>query len=164
MAGADLVEVDALSRPSQNPHDVELRPSLMAKLRRADVSITNGLELDIWADQLARGSNNPHVMVGGPRPDRCLHRSTCPRGAGDPRGPLDGRRAPAEESALLPGSPDDGDRDGQYHYGTCPGGRPSTAPPSNRTAKRSSPASGSVQSLGEGAGAFKGTRVVVFHN
>jgi ABC-type Zn uptake system ZnuABC Zn-binding protein ZnuA len=64
--GGDLVEVDALVRGTQNLHDVELRPSLMARLRRADLFVTNGLELDYWADALARGSNNPRVMAGGP--------------------------------------------------------------------------------------------------
>jgi ABC-type Zn uptake system ZnuABC Zn-binding protein ZnuA len=64
--GGDLVEVDALAKSSQNAHDVELRPSLMAKLRRADLFVTNGMDLDIWADALARNANNPRVMFGGP--------------------------------------------------------------------------------------------------
>ena len=44
--GGDLVEVDALARGSQNPHDLEVRPSLMVKVRRADLLVTNGLDLD----------------------------------------------------------------------------------------------------------------------
>jgi zinc/manganese transport system substrate-binding protein len=60
----DLAEVDALARANQNPHDLEVRPSLMVKVRRADALVLNGLELDDWADVVARGSNNPIVIPG----------------------------------------------------------------------------------------------------
>ena len=42
--GGDLVEVDSLARGTQNPHDIEVRPSLMVKLRRADLLVRNGAE------------------------------------------------------------------------------------------------------------------------
>src|SRR5688500_16819299 len=64
--GGDLVEVDSLARGTQNVHDVEVRPSLMLKLRRADVLIVNGLELDSWADVVVQGANNPKVVRGAP--------------------------------------------------------------------------------------------------
>jgi ABC-type Zn uptake system ZnuABC Zn-binding protein ZnuA len=64
--GGDLVEVDALARGSQNPHDLEVRPSLMLKLRRADLLVQNGLDLDGWADAVIRGANNPRVIPGAP--------------------------------------------------------------------------------------------------
>jgi zinc/manganese transport system substrate-binding protein len=64
--GGDLVEVDALARGNQNPHDLEVRPSLMVKLRRADVLVMNGLELDQWAEVVVQGSNNPKVIPGAP--------------------------------------------------------------------------------------------------
>jgi zinc/manganese transport system substrate-binding protein len=64
--GGDLVDVDALARPSQNPHDLEVRPSLMVKLRRADLLVVNGLELDQWAEVVVQGANNPAVGPGGP--------------------------------------------------------------------------------------------------
>jgi zinc/manganese transport system substrate-binding protein len=60
----DLAEVDALARANQNPHDLEVRPSLMVNVRRADAMVLNGLELDDWADVVARGSNNPNVIPG----------------------------------------------------------------------------------------------------
>lgn len=63
--GGNLVDVDVLARGSQNAHDVDVRPSLMVKLRRADLAITNGLELDFWADALIQASNNPALMLGG---------------------------------------------------------------------------------------------------
>jgi zinc/manganese transport system substrate-binding protein len=62
----DLAEVDAMARPNQNPHDLEVRPSLMVKVRRADAMIVNGLELDLWADVVAQGANNANVMPGAP--------------------------------------------------------------------------------------------------
>lgn len=64
--GGDLVEADSLARGTQNVHDVEIRPSLMLKLRRADVLIVNGLELDAWADVVVQGANNPKVVRGAP--------------------------------------------------------------------------------------------------
>jgi ABC-type Zn uptake system ZnuABC Zn-binding protein ZnuA len=64
--GGDLVDVDALARPSQSPHDLEVRPSLMVKVRRADLFVVNGLELDQWAEVVVQGANNPAVGPGGP--------------------------------------------------------------------------------------------------
>lgn len=64
--GGDLVEVDALARGSQNPHDLEVKPSLMVKVRRADLLVINGLELDQWAEVVVQGANNPKVVPGAP--------------------------------------------------------------------------------------------------
>ena len=64
--GGDLVEVDALARGSQNAHDLEVRPSLMVKVRRADLLVVNGLELDQWAEVVVQGANNPKVIPGAP--------------------------------------------------------------------------------------------------
>jgi zinc/manganese transport system substrate-binding protein len=64
--GGDFVEVDALARGNQNPHDLEVRPSLMVKVRRADVIVMNGLELDQWAEVVIQGANNPKVNPGAP--------------------------------------------------------------------------------------------------
>lgn len=65
-AGGDLVEVETLARGTQNAHELEVRPSLMLKLRKADVLIENGLELDTWADVVIQGANNPRVVHGAP--------------------------------------------------------------------------------------------------
>lgn len=64
--GGDLVEVDSLARGSQNPHDIEVRPSLMLKLRRADVVVRNGAGGDPWMDPLLIGAQNAHVRSGAP--------------------------------------------------------------------------------------------------
>jgi ABC-type Zn uptake system ZnuABC Zn-binding protein ZnuA len=66
VVGGDLVEVDALARGNQNAHDLEVRPSLMVKVRRADLLVVNGLELDQWADVVVQGANNPRVIPGAP--------------------------------------------------------------------------------------------------
>ncbi|HXJ81391.1 MAG TPA: metal ABC transporter substrate-binding protein [Candidatus Methylomirabilis sp.] len=66
VVGGDLVDVDALARGNQNPHDLEVRPSLMVKVRRADLLVTNGLELDQWAEVVVQGANNPKVIPGAP--------------------------------------------------------------------------------------------------
>ena len=64
--GGNLVEVESLARGSQNAHELEIRPSLMLKLRRADVLVENGLELDSWADVAVQGANNPKIIRGAP--------------------------------------------------------------------------------------------------
>jgi ABC-type Zn uptake system ZnuABC Zn-binding protein ZnuA len=62
--GGKLVDVEALARGNQNPHDLEVRPSLMVKVRQADLLIVNGLELDQWAEVVVQGANNPNVIPG----------------------------------------------------------------------------------------------------
>jgi zinc/manganese transport system substrate-binding protein len=64
--GGDLVEVESLTRGTQNSHEAEVRPSMMLKLRRADLLVENGLGLDAWADLVVQGANNPNVVRGGP--------------------------------------------------------------------------------------------------
>ena len=64
--GGDLVEVDTLARGDQNAHDIEVRPSLMVKLRRADLLVRNGLELDFWVEPLVQGANSGRLLRGNP--------------------------------------------------------------------------------------------------
>jgi ABC-type Zn uptake system ZnuABC Zn-binding protein ZnuA len=64
--GGDLVDVDALARGTQNAHELEIRPSLMLKVRKADVLIENGLDLDTWVDVVVQGANNPNVVAAPP--------------------------------------------------------------------------------------------------
>ncbi len=63
--GGDLVEVDSLTRGTQNFHEAEVKPSMMLKLRRADAVIENGLDLDAWANVAIEGANNPNIIRGG---------------------------------------------------------------------------------------------------
>jgi zinc/manganese transport system substrate-binding protein len=63
--GGDLVDVESLTRGTQNFHEAEVRPSMMLKLRRADLLIENGLELDAWIDVAVQGANNANIVRGG---------------------------------------------------------------------------------------------------
>jgi zinc/manganese transport system substrate-binding protein len=62
----DLAVVDSLTRGTQNAHEAEIRPTMMLKLRRADLLVENGLELDSWVDVAVQGANNGRVVRGGP--------------------------------------------------------------------------------------------------
>jgi ABC-type Zn uptake system ZnuABC Zn-binding protein ZnuA len=64
--GGKQVDVETLARGNQNAHELELRPSLMLKLRRADILLENGLELDTWADVVVQGANNANIVRGAP--------------------------------------------------------------------------------------------------
>src|SRR5678816_172476 len=63
--GGDLVEVESLTRGTQNFHEAEVRPSMMLKLRRADAVVENGLGLDAWADVAIEAANNANIIRGG---------------------------------------------------------------------------------------------------
>src|SRR3989304_6111983 len=64
--GGELVEVDSLARGTQNIHDIDVRPSLMLKLRRADLFVRNGVGGDPWVEPLLVGAHNPRIMPGSP--------------------------------------------------------------------------------------------------
>ena len=40
------------TRPGQNPHDLEIRPSQVLLVRRAEILVRNGLEEDAWIDPI----------------------------------------------------------------------------------------------------------------
>jgi zinc/manganese transport system substrate-binding protein len=61
--GGDRVTVDYIVRGDQNPHFVELKPSYMMKLKAADLFLTIGMELELWAPQLVDGSRNSSLVV-----------------------------------------------------------------------------------------------------
>jgi ABC-type Zn uptake system ZnuABC Zn-binding protein ZnuA len=61
--GGDRVKVDCIARGDQNPHFIEVKPSYMMKLKSADVFLTIGMELELWAQQLVDGSRNSSLDV-----------------------------------------------------------------------------------------------------
>jgi len=63
--GGDLVDVDSLTRGTQNFHEAEVRPSMMLKLRKADLLVENGAELDAWVDVAVQNANNANIVRGG---------------------------------------------------------------------------------------------------
>jgi len=65
--GGSNVTVFALARGDYNPHVIIPRPSFIAQIRKADLLIINGAELEIgWMPALLRQGNNPAVQVGEP--------------------------------------------------------------------------------------------------
>ena len=63
--GGDRVEVESIARGYQDPHFVEAKPSFLLKLRRADLLIGVGLQLEIgWLPPLITQCGNPNVQVG----------------------------------------------------------------------------------------------------
>lgn len=63
MVGGDRVEVDHVCEGDEDPHYVELLPSHMLRLRRADVFLVVGMDLDIWAGALVGGARNRDLDV-----------------------------------------------------------------------------------------------------
>ena len=61
--GGDLVEVVAIARPNADPHRVEVLPSYMVRVAKAQMYLKVGLGLDQWADAIIEGSHNGKVVV-----------------------------------------------------------------------------------------------------
>ena len=61
--GGDRVTVDYIVRGDQDPHFVEVKPSYMMKLKSADIFLTIGMELEMWAPQIVDGSRNSSLDV-----------------------------------------------------------------------------------------------------
>src|SRR5467141_2998031 len=63
--GGDRVEVESIARGYQDPHFVEAKPSFLLKLRKTDLLVIVGLELEIgWLPPLIQQSGNPKIQVG----------------------------------------------------------------------------------------------------
>ncbi len=63
--GGDKVSVESIARGYQDPHFVEAKPSFLLNLRKTDLLIVVGLELEIgWLPPLITQSTNPRIQVG----------------------------------------------------------------------------------------------------
>jgi zinc/manganese transport system substrate-binding protein len=63
--GGDRIEVQSIARGYQDPHFVEPKPSFLLKLRRADLLIVVGLQLEIgWLPPLIAQCGNPDIQAG----------------------------------------------------------------------------------------------------
>lgn len=63
--GGELVQVTSATHALQDPHYVEARPSLISKVRRADLVVCSGAQLEIgWLPMLLSKANNPRVLPG----------------------------------------------------------------------------------------------------
>jgi len=64
--GADEVKVDVLANPKLDPHFIVPKPSLIGKLRREDLLIINGGQLEIgWLPPLLKSAHNEKINAGG---------------------------------------------------------------------------------------------------
>jgi ABC-type Zn uptake system ZnuABC Zn-binding protein ZnuA len=61
--GGPEVEVFAIARPTSDVHRVEVLPSYMVKVSRADLYLKVGLGLDQWADGIIDGSHNSKLTI-----------------------------------------------------------------------------------------------------
>jgi zinc/manganese transport system substrate-binding protein len=61
--GGGLIEVSAIARPGADVHRVEVLPSYMVQVSRADLYLKVGLGLDQWADGIIDGSRNAKLKV-----------------------------------------------------------------------------------------------------
>ncbi|MEE9281300.1 MAG: metal ABC transporter substrate-binding protein [Myxococcota bacterium] len=59
------VEVQALMRGPENPHNVVPKPSFVMKLRKADLFVHLGLDAEPWVPALVRGARREHLLPGG---------------------------------------------------------------------------------------------------
>ena len=65
-SSATWAEVQVATRPGQNPHDLEIRPSQILLVKRAEILVRNGLEEDAWIDPVVESSGNPRLLRGSP--------------------------------------------------------------------------------------------------
>jgi len=65
--GGDRIELTTLAKPTEDPHFVDAKPSLIVKLNRADALIEGGAELEMgWLPRLLDESRNPRLAAGAP--------------------------------------------------------------------------------------------------
>src|SRR5215471_8666195 len=65
--GGDKVAVFTATTAHQDPHQVQARPALIARLRAADLVVCTGAELEVgWMPVLLRQAANGRVQPGSP--------------------------------------------------------------------------------------------------
>ena len=65
--GGDKVDVYTATNALQDVHQVDAKPSLVARARTADLVVANGAELEIgWLPVLLQESGNPKIRPGSP--------------------------------------------------------------------------------------------------
>ncbi|RMH62474.1 MAG: zinc ABC transporter substrate-binding protein [Calditrichaeota bacterium] len=64
--GGDRVDVHAIVKGNQDAHFVRPKPSYAVMLQQADVFVTTGLDLELWAPTIIDRSGNPNIRSGQP--------------------------------------------------------------------------------------------------
>lgn len=62
----DKADVVSIAQGDENPHFVQPRPSFVLTLRRADMFVVTGLDLELWAPALLDKASNPKLAGGAP--------------------------------------------------------------------------------------------------
>jgi len=63
--GGAQVEASAIAAPNEDAHFVRPKPSFALSIRRADLFITTGLDLELWAPTVLDRAGNADVSEGG---------------------------------------------------------------------------------------------------
>jgi len=64
--GGDRVQAQSISRGDEDAHFVKPKPSYALMLKRADLFVTTGLDLELWAPVLVDKSGNNRIREGQP--------------------------------------------------------------------------------------------------
>jgi zinc/manganese transport system substrate-binding protein len=63
----DLADVNVATTASQDPHQIQAKPSLIARMRNADLVVCTGAELEVgWLPLLQQQAGNAKVQAGQP--------------------------------------------------------------------------------------------------
>jgi len=70
--GGDKIELTTLTRPTEDPHFVDAKPSFIVKLNKADALIHGGAELEAaWLRPLLEGARNAKIVSASKGDVRC---------------------------------------------------------------------------------------------
>ncbi|MGA2531467.1 MAG: metal ABC transporter substrate-binding protein [Candidatus Aminicenantales bacterium] len=70
--GGDKVTVTSFIKPGQDPHFAEAKPSMILAVRKADILMYNGMDLEIgYLPILVESSKNPKIQPGNPGDFEC---------------------------------------------------------------------------------------------
>ena len=65
--GKDKVRVTAFVKPNQDPHFVAAKPSMILEVRKADILMYNGMDLEIgYLPVLVESTKNPKIQTANP--------------------------------------------------------------------------------------------------
>ncbi len=64
--GGNRVEVHAIAAGNQDVHFIRPRPSYSALMRKADLFVTTGLDLELWVPTLLDSAGNRRILEGSP--------------------------------------------------------------------------------------------------
>lgn len=64
--GGDRIEVSTIASPRFNPHFIEPRPSDVLRVKKADLFVHAGLDLEMWRGPLLDAAGNPRIFPGQP--------------------------------------------------------------------------------------------------